>query len=130
MTTAPNLPCCTWKPTVAGILSIIAGGLNIIAGAIVASFGSFGIWHMYGVGFPRLEGLAALLIVLGVISIIGGIFALRRRAWGMALAGAICALFPPPVIVLGILSIIFVALAKGEFDQTGQAPGMTSGPTT
>jgi energy-converting hydrogenase Eha subunit A len=33
----------------------------------------------------------------------------------VALAGAICALFPPPVIILGILAIVFVALGKREF---------------
>jgi len=53
------------------------------------------------------------MIAMGVIALIGGIFALRRKAWGFALAGAILALFP--IIPLGVLSIIFVSMAKKEF---------------
>jgi len=67
------------------------------------------------IGLPVLGPLAAVLIVLGIVSLVGGIFAVQRRIWGVALAGAICALFPPPVIILGILAIVFVALGKREF---------------
>jgi len=45
---------------------------------------------------------------------IGGIFTIRRQIWGLALSGAICALFPPYVAVLGIPAIIFVYLSKGD----------------
>ncbi len=103
----------TWRPTTAGILSIVAGALNLIVGIIVVSIGASVVaplcrlWGFTAVGVP--------IIVLGIISIVGGIFALRRRVWGMALAGAICALFPPPIAVLGILAIVFVALSQEEF---------------
>jgi hypothetical protein len=103
----------TWRPTTAGILTIVAGVLNLIVGIIVVSIGAAvvaplcGLWGFTAVGAP--------IIVLGIISIVGGIFALRRRVWGMALAGAICALFPPPIAVLGILAIVFVALSQEEF---------------
>jgi hypothetical protein len=40
---------------------------------------------------------------------------MKRRVWGLALAGSICALVGPWGI-LGILAIIFVALGKGEFE--------------
>jgi hypothetical protein len=43
---------------------------------------------------------------------IGGIFAIIRQIWGLALAGAICAPFQPYVAVLAILPIIFVYLSK------------------
>jgi|ETNmetMinimDraft_20_1059909.scaffolds.fasta_scaffold198232_1 hypothetical protein len=104
----------TWKPTTAGILSIIAGTLSLIAC----------IWCLMFT-YPMIYGLdlaekwdeiaqilgvvGVVFINLGVISILGGIFALKRRLWGLALAGAICA--------LGILSSIFVAMGKGEFSQ-------------
>jgi hypothetical protein len=38
-----------------------------------------------------------------------------RKAWGVALAGAITALYA--FGIFGILSIIFVSLAKNEFGQ-------------
>jgi hypothetical protein len=103
----------TWKPTTAGILSIIAGVLNLIVGIALAATDVMLLGPI--IGLPVLGPLAAVLIVLGIVSLVGGIFAIQRRIWGVALAGAICALFPPPVIILGILAIVFVALGKREF---------------
>ena len=114
----------TWKPTTAGILTIVAGALNLIAGIIVTSLGAAclgpmtGYMGMTGMGGWWFGAIGIPLIAIGIVSIVGGSFAIRRRAWGLALAGAICALFPPPVIILGILSIIFIALSQKEFAQT------------
>ena len=112
----------TWKPTVAGILTIIAGFLGLLIGiGLAVGFGLVGI--MIGIipGFPG--GLLALIgipgIILSIIAIVGGFYALRRRLWGLALAGAICALlFTLPFLgwILAILAIIFVSLGKGEFE--------------
>ena len=49
-----------------------------------------------------------------VLGIIGGVYALQRKYWGLALAGAIAgsiSFFP-----CGIVAIIFTAMAKPEFD--------------
>ena len=101
----------TWKPVAAGILAIIAGALQVIFGAIcVAGIGFWG--GMVGMGW--LSVICAPLIVFGIIAIVGGIYALKRRIWGLALAGSIFALIGP-WFILGILAIIFVALGKGEF---------------
>jgi amino acid transporter len=67
----------------------------------------------------RVVGMFALL--LGIMSIIGGIFALMRKAWGAALAGAITALYPWGIF--GILAIIFVAMAKQEFSKPSKETG-------
>ena len=101
----------TWKPTTAGILSIVAGALSLIMGIVFAAIGDVagafaGMW-----GLGAITGGPA--IALGIVSIIGGIFAMRRRIWGLALAGAICAILP--TFVIGILAIIFVSLGKREF---------------
>ena len=102
----------TWKPPVAGILAIIAGVLQVIAGTIFAT----GVLFWGGmVGMGWLSAIFAPLIVFGIIAILGGIYALRRKVWGLALAGSICALIGP-WFLLGILAIIFVALGKGEFE--------------
>ena len=101
----------TWKGTTAGILTIIGGICGIAIGAIVATVGS-----AFMLGIPGLEMIAGIgggMIATGVIALIGGIFALRRKAWGFALAGAILALFP--IIPLGVLAIIFVSMGKKEF---------------
>jgi len=111
----------TWKPIVGGILSIIAGVLGVTIGTAV-----FAMEALITVLPVTPETLASLvwifgtgLIVLGIVAIIGGIHALRRRNWGLALAGCICSLlcvFPLlPAVILGILAIIFVAISRREF---------------
>jgi hypothetical protein len=104
----------TWKPTAAGILCIVVGGILLIP-----------------------------LVVPGIMPIVGGIYALRRRRWGVALAGSIVTLIAPVMIMTiagltvswppgipvtdamlfgslfgipGILAIIFVVKGKGEFE--------------
>ena len=109
----------TWKPTTAGILSIIAGAVGVILGIVLFAVGG-AVGGLLGVfGLPGLGGLvagfAAVPLIVGIVAIVGGIHALGRKRWGLALGGAICALFPPPVIILGILSIIFVILGRKEF---------------
>lgn len=105
----------TWKPTTAGILTLIPGILNVIIGIFISIGPMMGMWMTgwmwwAGMGIGVLSGA---FIVTGIISIISGVFAIQRRRWGTALAGAICALFP--VIIFGILSIIFITLSKKEF---------------
>ena len=118
MTTTPSEPTGvarkTWKPTTAGILILITGAVTLIIGIIAAAAGGvagalIGMW-----GLGTIIGGPA--IALGIVSIIGGIFALQRRIWGLALAGAICAILP--TFVIGILAIIFLALSKEEFAQS------------
>ena len=101
----------TWKPTAAGILCIIAGAIGVITGVVVAIVGG-----IIGVFFGAPWGVFGVpTIMLGIIAIAGGSYALRRKIWGLALAGSICALFGP-WLILGILAIIFVSLGKGEFE--------------
>jgi hypothetical protein len=56
--------------------------------------------------------LAGCLVVVGIVAVIGGISAIRRKRFGLSLAGAICAL---PSVHLGILAVIFTAVGKREF---------------
>jgi hypothetical protein len=116
----------TWKPTAAGIMTIIVGFLGLLIGlALAVGLGIAGTWAGLIPGFPETGFLADLFaliavpgIILSIVAIVGGIYALRRRVWGLALAGAICAfLLPVPVLgwILAILAIIFVALGKREF---------------
>jgi hypothetical protein len=101
----------TWKPTAGGILAIIAGVGQLIAGVAMAVVGGIG-GSFIGMGW--LSAIGAPLIVLGLVAIVGGIYALQRRVWGLALGGSICALICP-WFVLGLLAIIFVSLGKREF---------------
>jgi len=118
----------TWMPTTAGILNIVTGGLSafMTIGIIIAFFTVSSINIMNFVPPAEAPFIAPLIstvllivlvlsIVRAVFTIIGGVFALQRRKWGWALAGSIIAILGN-TFVLGILSTIFVALAKEEFE--------------
>ncbi len=102
----------TWKPTAAGVLAIAAGVLNILV--------ALGVSLFMPVAAPFYTALTAIAVVLvlflgtGIVAIIGGVMSLRRRRWGLALAGSICAMLPPGML-LGIAATVFVALAREEF---------------
>jgi len=117
--------------TAGGILSIIGGALEVIGGGILLGLTiahrelfrlvGHGVWGgtpaiLFGpFGFVDLISLIIVgvpLLVLGIIAIVGGVSAIRRKRFGLSLAGAICAL---PSVILGLLAVIFVALRKREF---------------
>jgi hypothetical protein len=125
--------------TAGGVLSIISGALGIIIGGIAMAvliglsvWGGMhpfpgmpwmpGDWYEVGILPAWLPVLVAPVPILGIVAIIGGVFALRRKSFGMSLAGAICAVFSPG-FVLGVLAIIFVAVARNEFDGHKQVIG-------
>ena len=110
--------------TAGGILSIVGGALEMIFGAVVTALTMSGVipgvfqlpWrpgHPFEIHImPSFTMLGVPLLVLGIIAVVGGISALRRKSFGLSLAGAICAL---PSNILGILAVIFVTLGKREF---------------
>lgn len=133
MTTAPaSVPVelqpvvRTWKPTTAGILTIISGAIGIIIGLILIAIPAL-ILNLAGMSsgdyywpdefsamlFTIYAVMGLIAIILGIFTVIAGTFTLRRRNWGLALAGSIIAIFL--VAFLGIPSIIFVAMSKNEF---------------
>ena len=105
-------------PLVAGICIIVAGATKILT-AIGLAAGLAYLRVQPHLHFGANESTILLtgmipLIILGVVSIAGGIFAIRRQVWGMALTGAIAAFLPSGI--LGILAIIFVAMSRNEFE--------------
>ena len=113
----------------AGVLNILGGVLELTAGGILLAvvrnvmiggplpsvphipwMPDLEIWLVF---FPtRFIIVGILILVLGVIAIMGGISAIRRKSFGLSLAGAIAAI---PSIFLGVLAIIFVSVSKKDF---------------
>ncbi len=111
-----------WMPTVAGILSIVAGALSLAGGLIAAII--LTVVVTVSNNQPQNLGFAAVAIwivaipflAISAVAIAGGVFALRRKLWGLALAGAICTLFTLWAWILGIAAIVLIILSKNEFD--------------
>ena len=109
----------TAMPIVAGILTLISGGLKLLGVVVIIIAGFF-------VSFaPRMPDrfqhplvlfsiIGILLLISGVIAVIGGVYTLRRKNWGMSLTGAIFAFLP--FNLLGLASIILLALSRREFE--------------
>ena len=107
----------TWMPMVAGILDIVAGSLDVIL-AIALIFVGVLMRFVPDVPpflWPLFMGLAGPFAIVGILAFVGGIYALQRKIWGLALAGSIAAFFTPSW-VLGIAAIVFTALSKNEFE--------------
>ena len=69
-----------------------------------------------------LGGLAAFVGVLGIVSLWGGICALRRRGWGWAVAGAIASLFTLPP--LGVIAVVLTMIGEEEFAGRRREPAV------
>jgi hypothetical protein len=100
----------TWRSTAAGILTICGAIPNITFGRTLVATGE--AWPL----IPEMAAIGGGLIAFGAVALVGGICSLRRKLWGLALAGAICALFPLVIVPVGVLAIVFVSLAKKEFN--------------
>jgi len=124
---------------VGGIPQVISGGVLIVDSLVSYQHG-FGLisrfflpffpdgWRYYilwggDVFYASLNAipihwpiLGGCFVVLGIVAVVGGISAVRRRRFGLSLAGAICALLS---VFLGIPAVIFVALGKREFRGEG-----------
>lgn len=115
------------RSQVGGILSIISGAFGFLyAAGIIFMFYFFremvGLSSYGSKPFPD-EGLTFMTFyfgaiglfyaILGALAIVGGIFALKKKIWGLALAGAITGamtFFP-----CGITAVIFISMGQSEF---------------
>ena len=111
----------TSKPTVAGILAIISGVLGLILA--VSYFIGYGVVSG-ALGIPTgyipefvpgiVLGMAIPTLVISILALVGGIYAVQRKKWGLAFAGSIAAILA--FLPLGILAVIFAAQSRNEFE--------------
>ena len=114
----------TWKTRTAGILAIVAGAVGVTqwVGVAVLEILALGWLPIGGDLGGIIAAVFAIVIASAIVAIVGGVFALRRKRWRLALAGSICAVFSlvfVPVLVnvpLAIAAIVLVVLGRGEFE--------------
>ena len=113
----------SWMPTAAGILNIIAGVLALLGALALIFAGTVMMTVPEMTAEPDDElplalvsamiwVLVVLSLIAGLLSIVGGIVALRRTGWAWPLAGAITALFS--AMPIGALALIFVVMSEKE----------------
>ncbi len=114
---------------VGGILSIVSGAFGVLgAGYFVLMIWMFNFMitsipqQPMDPEFPQevfyimaiiYGAIGLFLALIGALAIVGGVFAIKKKHWALALAGAIAGtvtFFP-----CGIPAVIFVCLGKEEF---------------
>jgi len=104
----------TWMPLTAGILDLVAGVPAVIIGILFLADAEVPEWLSGVVGFGVLTGTTvALVTIFAVIAIVGGVFAIGKRTWWLALVGSIFALFC--AWIFGIPAIVFTIMGKKHF---------------
>lgn len=116
------------KSTIAGICDIFAGicgvlggipllVLAVVGGGVLSALPDPEVRPLAFVPMALFLPLAAACFVAGIVAIVGGIAALNRRRWGLAVAGSIAALFG--FLPIGIAAVVFTTLAEPEFRTGG-----------
>jgi hypothetical protein len=108
----------TWMPLTAGILDIICGAWGLFFSILLMFIGRIivAVAKLPPAIGPISAFMAIIFALLAILAIIGGVYALKRKIWGLALAGSIAALFSPYFWLLAITSIVLTAMSKKEFD--------------
>ena len=107
----------TRRPINGGILTLLSGAMAIF-GAMNYAVGFF---DSPGIGKGDIPpfvpsiifGVPLMSIVIGIVAVIGGILAMRRKRWKWALTGAIAGALS--LLPLGIPAVILIAISRDEF---------------
>ena len=108
-----------------GVLTIVNGALGCMGGILFVALG--------GVGFVGdtdedvavgtvFTVIGVFLLLLGVVAILGGAFATRKRHFGFAIVGAVCGLLSGWSVYciglpLGVTGIVLIAISKDKFER-------------
>ncbi len=108
----------TAMPVVGGVLIIIGALVGLATGALLI----VGSAALMPVDVPGVSDVSGILMICGVvevviciIALIGGIFAVQRKAFGFAIVGGILALLFG-WFIFGLIGLILVAISRKEFD--------------
>jgi hypothetical protein len=92
-------------------MPVVGGVLILIVGIGYLAFGGVAIAGSSFLAFAGGVLCGTVVLVLGIIAILGGIFAIQRKSFAIALIGGI---FTVPTI-LGLIGLILIAVSKDEF---------------
>lgn len=111
---------------VGGIFILLSGIIGIGMGAILVSV-DFSSLDSYGISVATdflediLRTCGIILIVFGLIAVLGGVFGVMRKHFGLVIVGAVFGMlcvFSPYLIasIFGLVGLILVAVARKDFD--------------
>jgi len=103
----PGPPPSPMLPTVGGVLCIVSGTLNLVFTLFISS------------ALVEVDICAAILLIFSIIAILGGLCALLKRLFVMAIVGAVFAMLSPLTFgagfIMGLVGLILIAIGKDSF---------------
>jgi hypothetical protein len=115
------------KPLIAGIFLIIAGLLGLFTWSSALALDSSMLQSVLPADSPiSVEQLQSILTtcgfigcILSIVTLAGGIVAVKRKAWGLAVVGGILGLFTIGPVLLGsiisLIGLIIVIISRKDF---------------
>jgi hypothetical protein len=122
---------------IGGIFSIISGAFGVLGLLMIVMVLVLFNYVSHNVRYSDLPPqfmdimyitygvMGIFLAALGVLAIVGGVFAVKRERWGWALAGAIASIFT--FTPCGIVAVVLIAKSQAEFKKGVLAGGITTG---
>jgi len=117
---APPAKPQTMMPMIAGILLILSAIIAIAFWAYVAFVAAAFASFLPMGGLTTIIAICGgIFIILGIIELLGGVMALRRKMWALALVGSILGLFTVGFYglssILSLVGLIILAISRKEF---------------
>jgi len=106
---------------IGGILIIVSAICGFIEGILIVWVGT--LFGSSSGGLTDVSGVFSacgiILFIFSILALLGGVSALMRKSWGLALVGGIFALFTiGPYFagsILGLVGLIFIAMSRNDF---------------
>jgi len=104
-------------PTVGGLLIIAGAAFNFVTAWYVSEItADYGRYASLASAYHLTMVFTVLLGALGIMSFLGGLAALSRRDFTLAVGGGIAACFSVGALV-GLAGLLIVAVSKDEFSR-------------
>ena len=97
-------------PLIGGILIILASIGYFVGGGLLVAGGAVGSWFDVGEGAIAVV-CGFVLLVLGILALLGGVYAIQKKSFVLALLAGILTI----PSILGLIGLILVAVSKDEF---------------
>lgn len=105
-----------WLILISGILAVITGIYMIVdPETFVQLYTDIG----YTFSTDVMVGAGVMTLIFGIVAIVGGVAAIKRRSWGLAIIGGFLGFVASGAFflgtLLGLIGLILVAVSKREF---------------
>ncbi len=106
-----------------GALILISGILAVLTGIYMTVDTSWVGTMLADLGFSFAEeiivAIGVLTVIFGIVALVGGYFAVKRKRWGIAIVGGVLGTLAAGAIglglIFGLIGLILVAVSRKDF---------------